>query len=178
MLNYSCAIVREITDFLTWQHIPYNLHLPEGMITFSASTTNNEALYEYRLNISDKEILVEATSPLKVPLSEKIQIRLLKFFNDINRKERSGGYFVLNRDTGALLCQMTIPFSYDRCGRMDDLLPIPANTLNRYWDAIQKLIQGKTSVETEVKSWKNAYQYRDISPLVSCSSDQPNKRWR
>lgn len=170
MLNHSVEVFKEITDYLTWQHIPYRAYNPGGIVTFSASTTDSENLYDYRVNISKNDFLVEVTAPIKVPHAEKIHVRLLKFCNYVNRIDRSGGFLALDRGTGELHCHMTVPFSYDRCGRVDELLPVPASMLNRYCGAIRRLIQGTTSVEREVKNWKNLHRYRDISPLVSSAS--------
>lgn len=167
MLNHSVEVFKEITDYLTWQHIPYRAYNPGGIVTFSASTTDSENLYDYRVNISKNDFLVEVTAPIQVPQAEKIHVRLLKFCNYVNRMDRSGGFLALDRDTGELHCHMTVPFSYDRCGRVDELLPVPANMLDYYSGTIQRLIMGETSVEREFKNRKRIYQYRNISPLVS-----------
>lgn len=170
MLNHSVEVFKAITDYLTWQHIPYRAYNPGGIVIFSASTTDSENLYDYRVNISKNDFWVEATAPIKVPQTEKIQMRLLKFCNYVNRIDRSGGFLVLDWDAGKLLYHMTVPFAYDHCGRVDELLPVPASMLNRYCGAIRRLIQGTTSVEREVKDWKNLHRYWDISPLVSSAS--------
>ena len=177
MLNHSVEVFKEITDYLTWQHIPYRAYNPGGIVTFSASTTDSENLYDYRVNISKNDFWVEVTAPIKVPQAEKIQVRLLKFCNYVNRIDRSGGFLVLDRDAGKLLCHMTVPFAYDRCGRIDQLLPVPASMLNHYCGAIRRIIMGTTSVEMEVKDWKNIHRYQDISPLVSSSSLEPMYRF-
>ena len=72
MLNHSVEVFKEITDYLTWQHIPYRAYNPGGIVTFSASTTDSENLYDYRVNISKNDFWVEVTTPIKVPQAEKI----------------------------------------------------------------------------------------------------------
>lgn len=169
MVNHSAEVFNEITDYLTRQNIPHRAYDPGGIVTFSASITDITKLYHYRVNISDHFFRMEVTSPIEIPQTDKIQVQLLKFCNYVNLVDLSGEFLVLDRDAGKLRCHMAVPFAYNRCGRVDRLLPVPANTLDYYSGAIQRLITGATSVEREVKDWKNIYQYRNISPLVSSS---------
>ena len=169
MFRHSANVLKEVTDYLTWNRILYHASSVWAIVNFFAATPNSDHIYAYRVNVSATDFWVEATAPFRVPQSEKIQVRLLKFCNYVNRFDRSGGYLTLDRETGVLRCQMTVPFSHDRCGRMEELRPVPAGMLNRYHDAMERLIQGTSSVEAEVKEWKNQFQYRSSSSLVSSS---------
>lgn len=164
MLRYSQDVFLEITNYLSWQHIPFDAKSNVGIITFSAETPGSDILYKHYVNLSEDAIHLEVSSPLEVPQAEKIQLRLLKFCNEVNRTDRMGGVLVLDLDSGKLLCRMTIPFSYHSCGRIDQLLPVPAGMLNYYDSAIRRLIQGTASVAQEKKALS---QFRETAPLVS-----------
>lgn len=167
MLNHSVEVFKEITDYLTKQNIPCCANDPSGIVTFFASTTDMTKRYHYRVNISEDFFWMQATAPIEIPQTDKIQVPLLNFCNYVNHVELSGGFLVLDRDAGKLRCHMVVPFADNHCGRVDRILPVPANMLDYYGGAIQRLITGANSVEREVKSWKRIYQHRNITPLVS-----------
>lgn len=175
MFRYSEEVFREIIDYLSWQNIPFRAGSRVGTIAFSAGSAGGDGVYKHFVNISENAIFLEAVSPVKIPQGEKIWLRLLKFCNEVNRADRMGGVLVLDPDSGKLLCRMTIPFSHHRCGRVDQLLPVPAGMLNYYGGAVQRLIQGTSSVAGEKQKWKGYPQFWDVSPLISPETHDDGK---
>ena len=89
MLRYSQDVFLEITNYLSWQHIPFDAKSKVGIITFSAETPGSDILYKHYVNLSEDAVHLEVSSPLEVPQTEKIQLRLLKFCNEVNRTGRN-----------------------------------------------------------------------------------------
>ena len=79
----------EITDYLTRQHFPYCARDSVGLVTFSAETIDCENKYDYCSAVSEDVFGGDATASLKVPQWEKIQVRLMRSYNDIKRTDRS-----------------------------------------------------------------------------------------
>lgn len=175
MIRYSEGVLREIVAYLSWQRIPYLVHRNRGIVTFSARVKGGGELYKYYARISQNEICLEVAASVEVPRAEKIRLRLLKFCNEVNREDRSGGVLVLDPERGELLCRMTVPFALDSCGAVDRILPVPAGMLQFYDGAIRRLIQGTSSVAREKKELMGYPRSWKLSPLVPEGEEPPRE---
>jgi len=175
MFRYSSGIFDTLEEYLSQRNIPYRAYRRFGMLRFSAALDQGTELYEFRVNVSTRGFWVDVPVPVEIPQKEKITTRLAKFCCRVNLCDRSGGFLVPDSEQEKLVYRLCVSCSGEMGREAGEALTVPPRMVRHYLIVVERLVQGKLSVEEALrvldKDWRYEYPARLTAPAPKAPED-------